>query len=350
MAISQRQFLDFSQVNSTKARSVSLAQILVGAMSLLLVLAQTAPADADRFDAAAKSAKKIEGNKAIAALFWSQNVNCAKAKGDFRQRQCRGVRDTRLAKVLGQSFLVDVGNEAVDVEVKPKTMSAHVTLRACVSCGDEGPIVVGQGAHRVSANSISAASLATDTKVFKKLAQVEHWSKYIGTRLRAQFIVKVSSSSERFKAAGRQGFKVSVVGYRLYDPCEGEVLVSKPSSNAGPVNADACKDMPAVDDGTSKVPKAPVIIHPDRLSVAQIKSSMKGVKASAKKCHKAYGIDGMATFKMVIAGSGKLTKAKQSGDFKGTPTGICLDNAMKLAVFPKSKKKATPITYPLMLR
>lgn len=336
--------LDFSRVQVTTA---SVVRIFIAALAALLVLA--GPAEADRFDSAAKGATQLEGKNAVGALFWAQNVNCAKAKGDFRQRQCRGLRDTRLAKVLGQSYIVDVGSEAVDVEVKPATMSARVTLRACVSCGDEGPIVVGRGVHRVDAKAILAASLASETKVFKKLSHVEHWSKYIGSRLRAQFIVRVSPSSERFKAAGRQGFKVNVVGYRLYDPCQGEVVVAKPASKKGPVDLDACKDVPTIDDGP-KVAKEPVIVHPDRLSTAQIKTAMLEVKAFAKKCHKAYGIDGMATFKLVIAGSGQLTKAKQTGDFAGTPTGICLDKAMKLAVFPKSKKKATPITYPMMLR
>jgi hypothetical protein len=350
MGNSHRHSLDFSRVDVGKTRPAPVARIAFVALAALLVLTQVGTAEADRFDSAAKGAKELQGKNALGALFWSQNVNCAKAKGDFRQRQCRGVRDTRLAKVLGQSYLVDVGSEAVDIEIKPATVSARVTLRACVACGEEGPIIVGLGSHRVAAKKISAASLASETKVFKKLTHVQHWEKYIGSRLRAQFIVKVSSNAERFKAAGRQGFKVNVVGYRLYDPCQGDVVVAKPASKKGPVNDAACKDVPAMESDTPKGPKVPVIVRPDRLNTQQIKTAMKDVKASAKKCHEAYGIDGMATFKLVIAGSGQLKKAKQTGDFEGTPTGICLDKAMKLAVFPKSKKKATPITYPMMLR
>lgn len=98
------------------------------------------------------------------------------------------------------------------------------------------------------------------------------------------------------------------------------------------------------------VAKVPAIVHPDRLSTAQIKAAMKDVSKQTNACYEAYGIEGMATFKMVIAGSGKLKRAKQGGDFVGTPTGICLDKAVLAASFPRSKKKATPITYPIVLR
>jgi hypothetical protein len=94
----------------------------------------------------------------------------------------------------------------------------------------------------------------------------------------------------------------------------------------------------------------PEIVHPDRLTTAQIKSAMKDVSDQTRACYEAYGIEGMATFKMIIGGNGKLANAEQTGDFAGTPTGICLDKAVQAASFPESKKKATPITYPIVLR
>lgn len=332
------------------ARSQARGLASAAALLALLLVGWTSPAAADRFDSAAKAARKVQGKNALESLFWSQEVNCARADGDFRQRQCRGVRDTRRAKVLGESYLVDVGAEAVEIENKVSTLSSLITLRACIACGDEGAIVIGKGNHQVNAKAILAAPLASEIRVFKKLAHMEHWSKYIGSRLRAQFIVKLTPSTERFKSAGRAGYKVSVVGYRLYDPCQGEVVVASPTSSKGPVRAALCKEVPPLESDQPTLPKEPTIVKPDRLSTVQIKAAMTDVQALADKCHEAYQIDGAATFKLVIAGTGALTKAEQSGDFEGTPTGICLDEAMKTAVFPKSKKKATPITFPLSLR
>ena len=322
----------------------------VSVLVFALVSGWGGAASADRFDAAAKGAKAVRSADGLSALFWSQQVNCGKIKGDFLRRQCQGVRDARRAKVTQQTYVVDVAGPAIQVELDAGKLSTKVTLRACVACEAKGALIVGQGPHKVTAQQIVAASLASETKVFKKLSHAKHWNKYVGSRLRAQFIVKVPASAERFKAAGRAGYKVSIVGYRLYDPCQGEVIIAKPSSKKGPVRAAACKDEPAMESDEPKVPKKPVIERPDRLSASQIKTAMKVVLALADKCYEAYSIEGMATFKMVIGGEGKLTKVEQLGDFEGTPTGICLDEAMQMASFPKSKKQGTPITYPLMLQ
>jgi hypothetical protein len=90
--------------------------------------------------------------------------------------------------------------------------------------------------------------------------------------------------------------------------------------------------------------------RPDRLTTAQINEAMADTREAADECYGAYGIEGMASFKLVIGASGSLTKAEQAGDFVGTPTGVCLDKAVQKARFPKSKKKGTPITYPIVLR
>lgn len=327
-----------------------LSSSIFSALVPILVLGLGSTASADRFDSAAKGARAVHTADGLTALFWSQEAHCSKAKGDFLRRQCKGVRDVRRAKVVQQTYVVDVAGPAIQVELDAAKKLAKVTLRACVACEAKGAIVVGNGAHKVTAKDILAASLASETKAFKKLAQAEHWSKYVGTRLRAQLIVKVPASAEHFKAAGRSGYKVKVVGYRLYDPCQGEVVASKPSSTKGPVQVSACDDEPAMASHGPTVAKKPVIEHPDRLTTSQIKTAMKGVSALADECYDAYQIEGMATFKMVIGGNGKLAKAEQHGDFKGTPTGICLDKAMKTVTFPKSKTKTTPITYPMMLQ
>ncbi len=318
------------------------------ALVFLLILASAGAAQADGFDDKAKAATPLASVESMTALFWSQGVSCGTLKNDLLRRQCEGVRKQRQRRVSSQTYLVDVGAEATTVTSDAKKMSVKVSLKSCLWCEGDGPIVVGKGAHTVEAGKVVAAELKVVSKAFKKNATAQHWAAHIATRLRAQILVRVPASVERFKVAGREGYKVEVIGYRLYDPCQGDVLAASPASKKGPVSVSACKDEPAMKD--SLVAKVPAIIHPDRLSTAQIKAAMKDVSKQTNACYEAYGIEGMATFKMVIAGSGKLKRAKQGGDFVGTPTGICLDKAVLAASFPRSKKKATPITYPIVLR
>jgi len=304
---------------------------------------------ADGFDDKVKAARPIHDAKSMTALFWSQGADCTAAKNDLLRRQCEGVRTERKRRVASETYVVDVGVEAFDIAADAKKMSVQVNLRSCLWCGTEGPVVIGKGVHTVEAGSVKAAVVGGGSKTFKKGGMAQHWAAHIATRMKAQMLVKVPAALETFKAGGRNGYKVDVVGYRLYDPCQGDVVAASPKSEKGPIVASSCKDAPAY-TGDPNVVKVPEIVHPDRLSTAQIKTSMADVLVQAKACYDAYGIEGMATFKMIIAGSGKLAKAEQLGDFTGTPTGICLDKAMQAASFPKSKKKATPITYPIVLR
>ncbi|MCP4446314.1 MAG: hypothetical protein GY811_13360 [Myxococcales bacterium] len=325
------------------------------ALAFALVLAPAAlalgvgTAEADGFDDKVKMAKPIHSAKSMAALFWSQKVSCGATKNDLLRRQCQGVRDQRQSRITQDTFLVEVGTDAIDILPDAKKMSVQVDLRSCLWCGDEGPVVVGKGAHKVDGGKVKAFGLSSETKLFEKAKRLEHWTAHLGPRLRAQLLVKVPTNVEQFKVAGRSGYKVDVVGYRLFDPCRGVVFASSPASKKAPVNASSCKGEPELKVASTE-PKVPVIVHPDRLTTAQIKAAMKEVSSQTRACFDAYGIEGMATFEMIIAGSGKLAKAKQTGDFEGTPTGICLDKAIQAASFPKSKKKKTPITYPIVLR
>lgn len=323
----------------------------IGTLALVLGLGlgSATNASAETFDEAAKAAKPIHSVSNLAALFWSKDASCGKMKSDLLRRQCEGVQRARIGSLAGETFVIDVAGAAIDVKANAKKNSVEVTLRSCIACEAEGLLVVGKGAHQVSGNTLLAAPVKSSTKSFKDAARAEHWGKYIATRLRAQFLVKVPANLDRFKVAGREGYKVEVVGYRLYDPCQGNVLDASPASKRGPVEDATCKDEPKFAEAPKEEPKAEDL-QPDRLNTSQIKTAMKEVSKLTDACHDAYRIGGTATFKLVISGSGKLLKAEQSGDFEGTPTGICLDKAMQSASFPTSKKKETPISYPIVLQ
>lgn len=310
-------------------------------------LAYSPSASADSFDTLADAAEPVHTAANMAALFWSQQTRCDD-NNDMARRQCKGVKQARRTWVAAQTYLLDVG-PALEVSLNTDALSAEISLRSCLACEELGDLIVGKGTRRVEGNAIKAPIVASLTKIFEDLASAEHWNKHIASRLRAQFLVRLPRSLSKFTVADRPGYTVEVVGYRLYDPCTGEVLAAAPESAQGPVNASACEAEPELPK--PEAPPAPKLPdHPDRLNTSQIKRAMSKVGADARRCFDAYGIEGMATFELVIAANGTLRKSKQSGDFEGTPTGTCLDAAMELARFPKSKKKSTPITFPIMLR
>ncbi len=329
-------------------RATALASALL--LAPLAIGASASSAQAESFDERAKAARYVADANGMTSLFWSQGADCTKAKSDLLRRQCEGVRAARKASVAKETYLVEDGSEAVALTADAEKNSVQVDFRSCLWCGQDGAVVVGSGEHSVTGAAVSAPSLGVATKAFKKAKVATHWQAHIATRLRGQLLVKVPSALETFKVGARDGYKVEVVGYRLYDPCKGEVVVtSEKKPGPAPLLESACKDEPALDT-EPKVAKKPEVVLPERLTPAQIKKSLKALKAESKVCYGYYGIEGRATFKMTIAGNGTLAKAEQLGDFKGTPTGLCLDEAMKAVTFPKSKKAETPISYPIVLR
>jgi hypothetical protein len=51
---------------------------------------------------------------------------------------------------------------------------------------------------------------------------------------------------------------------------------------------------------------------------------------------------------VVIGKNGKVTSAAVTGKFAGTPTGACVEKAVKTATFPPSDGLSTP--YPFQLK
>lgn len=88
---------------------------------------------------------------------------------------------------------------------------------------------------------------------------------------------------------------------------------------------------------------------PDRLERHQIVKGMQGIKPSIKRCFDRFRVPGMAMVRVSIGGSGRVTRAKVTGLFAGTPTGACISGAVKSGRFARTKNPTT-ITYPFNLR
>ena len=84
------------------------------------------------------------------------------------------------------------------------------------------------------------------------------------------------------------------------------------------------------------------------LSKGAVVAGMNSVKPKVAACYNEFKVQGMAMVNVVIGKSGKVTSATVSGKFSGTPTGACVEKAVKSASFPPSDGLQTP--YPFQLK
>lgn len=76
---------------------------------------------------------------------------------------------------------------------------------------------------------------------------------------------------------------------------------------------------------------------------------MSKIKGKVAACYDLFKVPGLANVSVTIGGNGHVSNASVQGSFAGTPTGSCVEKAVKSASFPKAKNSQT-IQYPFMLR
>jgi predicted Zn finger-like uncharacterized protein len=105
---------------------------------------------------------------------------------------------------------------------------------------------------------------------------------------------------------------------------------------------------PAADDDSPKKGADSSSSSAGPLSKSAVVSGMNSVKPKINDCYSQFKVPGMAMVNVVIGKSGKVSSATVSGKFAGTPTGTCVEKAVKSAGFPPSDGLTTP--YPFTLR
>jgi predicted Zn finger-like uncharacterized protein len=103
---------------------------------------------------------------------------------------------------------------------------------------------------------------------------------------------------------------------------------------------------PRVSDDDPSAKKADTSSGP--LSKSAVVGGMNSVKGKVADCYNQFKVQGMAMVNVVIGKSGRVSSATVSGKFAGTPTGTCVEKAVKSAVFPPSDGFTTP--YPFQLK
>ena len=84
------------------------------------------------------------------------------------------------------------------------------------------------------------------------------------------------------------------------------------------------------------------------LGKGDIVKGMMGIMPKTKACYDQYKVPGTASVNVKVDTSGRVDSANVTGKFAGTPTGECVERAVKSAKFPPSDGLSFP--YPIPLR
>ena len=207
---------------------------LLLAAALIAGTAQGARAD-ETFES--KSAVRVRD---LADLAWALTATCDTGD-EVQQRQCRHLRDTRVKQLAGATLLVDAQPGAFEVGAwSPAKKSVPFSLTACIDCA--GVAVNGKtyyltgagGQVQMEGGQLRTARLLDTTRTFTDEATAKAWLKMIAA-VRIQMLVKIPDKV-RWQIAGRDGLGLQILGYRVYVPCEGTIVVASPAS--GNVDAD----------------------------------------------------------------------------------------------------------------
>ncbi len=321
---------------------ISIAPAKLG-LAILALVGMSAPAFAeDTFDAAASSALPV---KRIDDVVWALTAKCDSGS-DTQQRQCRRIRDTRATEVKGGTLLVDADKAAFSVGAwSAAKKSAPIVLTACIRCAAidvdgkswfvAGTREANQPPRFASGRQVGA-TLSESARTFADEATAKKYAASVANA-KVQFVLRVPASPV-WTDSNRQGIAFEVVAYRVYSPCDGSVVVSKPKASPGEIDKRACAGIPAVG------------VEVDELTPAMIKEALRPTLEKAKAdCYARFQENGTGKLKLQIGPDGVVTGSHVEGSLANSETAKCLEEAVKNAPLPHSKKPKTQCAVPISL-
>jgi predicted Zn finger-like uncharacterized protein len=105
---------------------------------------------------------------------------------------------------------------------------------------------------------------------------------------------------------------------------------------------------PVVREDKRAAPAAAEPASSGPLAKEAVVKGMNGVRPKVAECYTQFKVPGQVMVSVVIGKNGKVTTATAGGKFAGTPTGACVEKAVKNASFPPSDGLTT--MYPFLLR
>ncbi len=332
--------------------------IVLSSLAVVIMAQGAGTARAQDFDASADKATTVWRGKSVAALFWSFTASCEKLADDLARRQCEGVRAGRRDQVAEATFFVEAAPDALRIgEFDAKKKALPVELTGCIACAtpaDGVYLVGGKGKIEVKGGGVQAPVLASFAVPAASTEALARWHEDVLPRLKVELLFKVPAQGFSWTEGKARGYRLDVIGYRVWDPCNGNVLLASPRSDKQRGDKKLCKGELVAEDTGPKPPREPEPPKepelPNALDPSQIRNALEPAKFAAGKCFEAYGVPGVANVRITFNNEGAIVALEQKGDFVDTPTGTCIEKAIRAISFPPSKKKKTAIDYPFILR
>lgn len=311
----------------------------------ILLAAGVAHAD-DSFESKAAGAQRVHR---LENVVWALTAPCDQGD-DTEQRQCRIVRDKRAAELATATLLVDADKDAFDIAAwNAAKKSTTMSVNACIRCGGvelDGKtwlITGGTAAPKIEGGKLRPTSLAETQKELADQATAQAFAKQ-NAGARVQMVVKVGPKA-KWAEAGKQGLALEILAFRVVAPCDGAVLLANVPSGPAEPDKKACAGAPVTKPAAGGNDKLP-----ETMSMTAIKDAMKPVVLASDQCFMQFNVAGKAKLKLTVNGDGSVAKYEQQGDFVNTPTGDCIDKAVKNLQFPHVKKPQTSFSYPIDLK
>ena len=321
---------------------------------LLLLLFAPLAARAQPWDDLARAAERIDARD-LPALFWAATAECDRLSDDMLGRQCRHIRLTRGVAATGKTYLLG-GDAAALVagEWDADRAGVALTIRGCLACAETIDVggarrhVVTRGGVTVDGTEVVAASIYRGIRRLDDEAAARRWKARVLPRLRLELIVRAPAKPELWTQAGRSGYFVELLGYRLYDPCDGTVLAAQPIAGPAPVDGSTCEaDLPGGGHAPMRVESSE---PPFQLSPEDVRRVLKDVNPAVYQCYDSHGVPGRADVYIDVKNDGTVRFVEVRGAFADTPTGKCVSDAVKRARFPRFVRESMQIHYPYLLR
>jgi len=234
-------------------------------------------------------------------------------------------------------------------ELDPAIKGFHVALSGCLACnpaaqvGEEKRLVTLKAPTPGAKSMRAATELGRTTISFANLTESERWTRAVRPHLRAEYVFQPADQS--WSAGGSRGLIFKPLAFRVYDACNGNVLLSQPPSRESAPKDARCKAEPA--EATAEAASDPAAPEPiDRMAV---NAAVKAERTAFDACIKEYPRPGTATLVFVVAPSGLPLSISMEGTTAGTELAQCLIDAGRKVRFPQFQGANQKLRYPLSL-
>lgn len=315
---------------------------------------------ADSFEARARGAIRAPDLDTLLAPFVE---SCGAEMRELDRARCRSTTAFLRQHLPEQTFVVtSTDPAAVEVSAYDGAVKGyHLVLAGCIACSDPIPIgpqhqprFVTLNAPEKGATSVAAGvTVSKSTVAFDDFEAAKKWAETERPFLKAEFLFQPQASGADYTVGMAPGIALKLVGARVYNRCNGEILVSKPPST-GFADRPAPGKMDAACTAGAKAALAEEAPHddvrPEQLSKASINQVMESLRPRLYGCFEKFHVPGALVLNYVVGGNGTVQSVQVGSTFAGTPTGACALEIAKEAKFPVFKRERQQFNYLFFLR